>query len=61
MALVTQICDYIYVLDFGKPIFDGTVEEVMSSEVVQAAYLGDGQGEAEGAPTSRGTATGTRS
>jgi ABC-type branched-subunit amino acid transport system ATPase component/branched-subunit amino acid ABC-type transport system permease component len=41
MALVTDICDYVYVLDFGKPIFQGTTAEVMSSPVVKAAYLGD--------------------
>ncbi len=41
MALVTDICDYVYVLDFGKPIFQGTAAEVMSSPVVKAAYLGD--------------------
>jgi ABC-type branched-subunit amino acid transport system ATPase component/branched-subunit amino acid ABC-type transport system permease component len=41
MALVTDICDYIYVLDFGKPIFQGSPAEVMSSPVVKAAYLGD--------------------
>jgi ABC-type branched-subunit amino acid transport system ATPase component len=40
MALVTDVCDYIYVLDFGKPIFEGTPAEVMSSPVVHAAYLG---------------------
>jgi ABC-type branched-subunit amino acid transport system ATPase component/branched-subunit amino acid ABC-type transport system permease component len=41
MALVTDICDYIYVLDFGKPVFQGSPAEVMSSPVVKAAYLGD--------------------
>jgi ABC-type branched-subunit amino acid transport system ATPase component/branched-subunit amino acid ABC-type transport system permease component len=41
MELVTDICDYIYVLDFGKPIFEGTPREVLDSPVVQAAYLGD--------------------
>jgi len=40
MALVTDVCDYIYVLDFGKPIFQGTPAQVMSSPIVQAAYLG---------------------
>jgi ABC-type branched-subunit amino acid transport system ATPase component/branched-subunit amino acid ABC-type transport system permease component len=40
MALVTSVCDYLYVLDFGKPIFEGTVAEVVASPVVQAAYLG---------------------
>jgi ABC-type branched-subunit amino acid transport system ATPase component len=42
MALVTRVCDYIYVLDFGEPIFEGTPAEVMDSAIVQAAYLGSG-------------------
>jgi ABC-type branched-subunit amino acid transport system ATPase component len=46
MALVTEICDYIYVLDFGKPIFEGTAHEVMASPVVQAAYLGGDEADA---------------
>jgi ABC-type branched-subunit amino acid transport system ATPase component/branched-subunit amino acid ABC-type transport system permease component len=41
MALVNRICDYIYVIDFGKAIFQGTVREVGASAVVRAAYLGD--------------------
>ena len=41
MALVTDICDFVYVLDFGRPVFQGTAAEVMSSPVVKAAYLGD--------------------
>jgi ABC-type branched-subunit amino acid transport system ATPase component/branched-subunit amino acid ABC-type transport system permease component len=45
MALVTDICDYVHVLDFGKPIFDGTPAEVMSSPVVKAAYLGEDEAE----------------
>lgn len=40
MSLVMQICDYIYVLDFGKPVFAGTPQEVTTSDVVRAAYLG---------------------
>ena len=43
MALVMSICDYLYVLDFGKPIFDGTPEQVQASPVVRAAYLGDAE------------------
>ena len=35
-----SVCDDIYVLDFGKLLFDGTPREVAASEVVQAAYLG---------------------
>jgi ABC-type branched-subunit amino acid transport system ATPase component len=42
MGLVMNVCDYIYVLDFGQPIFQGTPHEVSSSEVVRSAYLGSG-------------------
>jgi ABC-type branched-subunit amino acid transport system ATPase component len=42
MALVNRLCDYIYVLDFGKQIFAGTVAEVGSSPLVRSAYLGEG-------------------
>ena len=42
MALVNSVCDYIYVLDFGRQIFEGTHEEVQSSPLVRAAYLGEG-------------------
>jgi ABC-type branched-subunit amino acid transport system ATPase component/branched-subunit amino acid ABC-type transport system permease component len=40
MSLVAEICDYIYVLDFGRPVFEGNPSEVMGSSLVQAAYLG---------------------
>ena len=40
LELVTEVCDFIYVLDFGRMIFEGSPAEVMSSDVVQAAYLG---------------------
>jgi ABC-type branched-subunit amino acid transport system ATPase component/branched-subunit amino acid ABC-type transport system permease component len=40
MSLVMDVCSYIYVLDFGKLIFEGTPSEVRASSVVQAAYLG---------------------
>jgi ABC-type branched-subunit amino acid transport system ATPase component len=39
-SLVMDVCSYIYVLDFGRLIFDGTPAQVASSPVVQAAYLG---------------------
>jgi len=42
MALVSSICEYVYVLDFGKPLFRGTMDEVLASEVVVEAYLGSG-------------------
>ncbi|ONH31677.1 branched-chain amino acid ABC transporter permease/ATP-binding protein [Pseudofrankia asymbiotica] len=44
MALVLRICAEIYVLDFGKLLFHGTPEEVRTSPVVQAAYLGSETG-----------------
>jgi ABC-type branched-subunit amino acid transport system ATPase component len=40
MSLVMRICDYVYVLDFGRPIFEGTAAELAVSPVVRAAYLG---------------------
>jgi ABC-type branched-subunit amino acid transport system ATPase component/branched-subunit amino acid ABC-type transport system permease component len=41
MNLVMRVCSQIYVLDFGKLIFEGTPAEVAASSVVRAAYLGD--------------------
>lgn len=41
MSLVLDVCDSIYVLDFGQMIFEGTPDELVSSPIVQAAYLGD--------------------
>jgi ABC-type branched-subunit amino acid transport system ATPase component len=40
MSLVLSVCDHIYVLDFGRLIFEGSPREVVASEIVQAAYLG---------------------
>jgi len=40
MALVQQICEHVYVLDFGRMLFEGSVEEMVASDVVRAAYLG---------------------
>lgn len=41
LELVMNVCQRIYVLDFGTLIFEGAPREVMESEVVRAAYLGD--------------------
>jgi ABC-type branched-subunit amino acid transport system ATPase component len=41
MSLVRAVCDYTYVLDFGVPIADGPTAEVLASEAVRAAYLGE--------------------
>jgi ABC-type branched-subunit amino acid transport system ATPase component len=40
MGLVLNICDWIYVLDFGRPLMAGRPDDVRSSEEVRAAYLG---------------------
>lgn len=40
MSLVMTVCAYIYVLDFGKLLFEGDPRSVAASTVVQAAYLG---------------------
>jgi ABC-type branched-subunit amino acid transport system ATPase component len=42
MSLVLEICDPIYVLDFGKPLMVGSPAEVRASETVRDAYLGQG-------------------
>lgn len=41
MALVNQLCDDVYVVDFGQHLFKGTPEEVGCSPIVRSAYLGE--------------------
>jgi ABC-type branched-subunit amino acid transport system ATPase component len=40
MSLVLTICDYIYVLDFGELIFEGTAAQTAEDQTVRLAYLG---------------------
>jgi ABC-type branched-subunit amino acid transport system ATPase component/branched-subunit amino acid ABC-type transport system permease component len=40
MSLVRQVCDRVYVMDFGQLIFSGTPEEMLMSDDVRSAYLG---------------------
>jgi branched-chain amino acid transport system ATP-binding protein len=40
MALVLNVCDYVYVIDFGRVLAYGVPAEVRTNEKVLAAYLG---------------------
>jgi branched-chain amino acid transport system ATP-binding protein len=41
VPLVTQVCDYVYCLNFGEMLAEGTPEEVRSHPEVIRAYLGE--------------------
>lgn len=41
MKLVTGICEYLYVLNFGKLLAEGTPREVLNNPEVVTAYLGE--------------------
>ena len=40
MALVSSVCSYIYVLDFGRLIHQGPTADALASPIVLEAYLG---------------------
>ena len=44
MKFVNRLCDRVLVLDYGKTIFEGKIEEAVKNEEVIAAYLGDIEG-----------------
>ena len=41
MKLVSGICEYLYVLNFGRQLAEGTPKEVLSNPEVVKAYLGE--------------------
>ena len=45
MQLVLSICDYIYVLDHGVKIAEGTPQQIRENDAVIEAYLGTSQSE----------------
>jgi branched-chain amino acid transport system ATP-binding protein len=55
MGLVLNICDHVYVLDFGHVLAHGAPAEVQTNEKVLAAYLGGGTATATG-PADTGSA-----
>ena len=44
MSLVMDVCDKVFVLDFGTLIADGTTQEIQKNPVVIDAYLGGTNG-----------------
>ncbi len=41
MSMVMEVCDYIYVINFGTNLAEGTPDEVRANPQVIAAYLGE--------------------
>jgi ABC-type branched-subunit amino acid transport system ATPase component/ABC-type branched-subunit amino acid transport system permease subunit len=46
VRMVTSVSDYIYVLDRGRPLADGTPGEIQRNPAVVAAYLGQADADA---------------
>ena len=40
MPMITEVCEYVYVMNFGKVIAEGEPSVVVSNPEVQEAYLG---------------------
>jgi len=41
MEIIRELCDYVFVLDSGKLLAEGKVDEVLSKKEVMEAYLGE--------------------
>lgn len=46
VGLITQVCDFVTVLHYGRKIAEGEPDEVLNDSAVIAAYLGTQRGEA---------------
>ncbi len=44
MSLVMRVCDYLYVLDFGELVVQGTPTEIQASALARDVYLGTARG-----------------
>ena len=42
VPFVLRVCDYVYVLNFGRILAHGTADEIRGNPVVAEAYLGEG-------------------
>jgi branched-chain amino acid transport system ATP-binding protein len=56
MDLVLDVCDYVYVLEFGRLIAEGTPAQVRENDDVIAAYLGEEARRAKDAALAAATA-----
>jgi ABC-type branched-subunit amino acid transport system ATPase component/branched-subunit amino acid ABC-type transport system permease component len=46
MDFVVKAADYVYVLDFGRLIFEGDASSLLESDIVRDAYIGTGSDQA---------------